>query len=167
MASVKNIYSKSSYNWCKIDILRLLRPPTAIFSHSHLNCNVQNAFWQWGSDSRWFLSKKIEEKKPNGTRDPDFVFGWPPLNVKILHLCLYVLCLRSNGYRSSNTSCSYACTMYNNVEAKKDCLCSQFFSTGWSQITDKQIQKKCSFWVCPCHDSLTGFLWVLWRQLAL
>ena len=46
LVSVKNITFKSYYNWFKIDILRLLRPLTAIFSHSHLNCNVQNAFWQ-------------------------------------------------------------------------------------------------------------------------
>ena len=34
--SVKNINFKSSYNWFKIDILRLLWPPTAIFSHIQL-----------------------------------------------------------------------------------------------------------------------------------
>ena len=39
LISVKNITFKSSYNWFNIDILRLLQPPTAIFSHvlSHLN----------------------------------------------------------------------------------------------------------------------------------
>ena len=33
---------KSSYNWFKIDILRLLRLLTAIFSHvqNHLNYNI-------------------------------------------------------------------------------------------------------------------------------
>ena len=37
--SVKNITFKSSYNWFKIDIRRLLRPLTAIFNpvQSHLN----------------------------------------------------------------------------------------------------------------------------------
>ena len=30
--SVKTITLKSSYNWFKIDILRLLQPPTAIFT---------------------------------------------------------------------------------------------------------------------------------------
>ena len=33
LVSVKNITFKSSYNWFKIDIIRLLRPPTAIFRH--------------------------------------------------------------------------------------------------------------------------------------
>ena len=39
LVSVKNITYKSSYNWLQIDILRLLRPLTAIFSHvqNHLN----------------------------------------------------------------------------------------------------------------------------------
>ena len=50
-------------------------------------------------------------------------FRWPPLNVRILHLCLYVLCLRSNGSRSPITSCRYACTIYNNV-----CRCKKRFS---------------------------------------
>ena len=65
----QNITFKSSYNWFKIDIRWLLRPPTAIFSHVHSNLNfyiyiiessnyVQNAFWQSGSDCRWFLSLK-------------------------------------------------------------------------------------------------------------
>ena len=32
---------------------------------------MQNTFWQSGSDSRWFLSERIEEEKNvNGTRDP-------------------------------------------------------------------------------------------------
>ena len=30
---------------------------------------MQNALWQSGSDSGWFLNKKIE-KNLNGTRDP-------------------------------------------------------------------------------------------------
>ena len=35
---------------------------------------MQNAFWQSGSDSRWFLNQqKIEEKNLYGMRDP------PPL----------------------------------------------------------------------------------------
>ena len=39
LVSVKNITVKSSYNWFKIDILRLVRPLTAIFSpvQGHLN----------------------------------------------------------------------------------------------------------------------------------
>ena len=32
---VKNIDSKSSYNWFKFDIRRLLRPLSAMFSHVH------------------------------------------------------------------------------------------------------------------------------------
>ena len=39
LVSVKNITFKSSYNRFKIDILRLLRPPTAIFSHVHSHLN--------------------------------------------------------------------------------------------------------------------------------
>ena len=39
LVSVKNIMSKFSYNWFKIDILRLLRPLTAIFSHVHGHLN--------------------------------------------------------------------------------------------------------------------------------
>ena len=35
LVSVKNITFKSSYNWFKIEFFRLLRPPTAIFSHVH------------------------------------------------------------------------------------------------------------------------------------
>ena len=51
LVSVKNITFKSSYNWFKIDIFRLVRPLTAIFSHiqGHLNyccliefCNFTN-----------------------------------------------------------------------------------------------------------------------------
>ena len=42
LVSVKNITFKSCYNWFKIDFLRLLQPPTAIFSyvHSHLSDNI-------------------------------------------------------------------------------------------------------------------------------
>ena len=39
LASVKKITFQSSYNWFKIDILRQLRPPTAIFSHIHSPLN--------------------------------------------------------------------------------------------------------------------------------
>ena len=39
LVSVKNITFKSSYNWFKIDIRRLLRPLTAIFSHVHNHLN--------------------------------------------------------------------------------------------------------------------------------
>ena len=72
LVSVKNIMSKFSYNWFKIDILRLLRPLTAIFSHvhGHLNYyiyiiqssnNAQNVFWQLGSDCS--VQAKKNEKK--------------------------------------------------------------------------------------------------------
>ena len=39
LVSVKNITFKSSYNWSKIDIRWLLRPPSAVFSsvQGHLN----------------------------------------------------------------------------------------------------------------------------------
>ena len=37
--TVKNITFKSTYNWFKIDIHWLLRPPTAIFSHVHNHHN--------------------------------------------------------------------------------------------------------------------------------
>ena len=37
------------------------------------------------------------------------------------------MCLRSNGSRSPIPSFSYACTIYNNADAKKDSPCFQFF----------------------------------------
>ena len=42
LVSVKNITFKSSYNWFKIDILRLVQPLTAIFSpvQGHLNYSI-------------------------------------------------------------------------------------------------------------------------------
>ena len=39
LVSDKNITLKSSYNWFKIDIRWLLRPPTAVFSHVHSRLN--------------------------------------------------------------------------------------------------------------------------------
>ena len=39
LVSVKKNTFKSSYNWFKIDILRLKRPLTAIFSHVHSHLN--------------------------------------------------------------------------------------------------------------------------------
>ena len=39
LVSAKIITFKSSYNWLEIDILRLLRLPTAIFSHVHSHLN--------------------------------------------------------------------------------------------------------------------------------
>ena len=42
LVSVKKITFKSSYSWFKIDILRMLRPPTAIFSHVQSDLNYFN-----------------------------------------------------------------------------------------------------------------------------
>ena len=39
LVPVKIIILKSSYNWLKIDICRLLRPLTAIFSHVYSDLN--------------------------------------------------------------------------------------------------------------------------------
>ena len=90
LVSVKNITFKSSYNWFKIDVLRLLRPPTPI--------HVQNAFLQSGSDSRRFL-KEIS-KYLDGTRDPPLhVFNPSCIHVPfvlflallLFHTCTYIL----------------------------------------------------------------------------
>ena len=43
---VKNIISKSSYNWFKIDTLQLL--------YDYIK---QNTFWQSGNDPKWFLNQ--------------------------------------------------------------------------------------------------------------
>ena len=40
---------------------------------------MQNAFWQSGCDSIWFLNKKQIEKKLNGTRGP-----FPPLTANVI-----------------------------------------------------------------------------------
>ena len=74
----QKITFNSSYNWFIIDILRLLQTPTALFNvYSHVNYYVyimnssnyvQNAFWQLGSDSRWFLNNFFS-KYLNGTRN--------------------------------------------------------------------------------------------------
>ena len=74
LVSVKKITFKSFYNWFNIDILRLLRPPTAIFSHVQVTSNityykassnyVQNTFWLPGGNFR--CQKKLN--KLNGTK---------------------------------------------------------------------------------------------------
>ena len=82
---------RSSYNWFKIDILRLLRPPTAIqqscsqssellYIHNKKLTLCANAFWQSGSGSRWFLNICFSSKYPNSTRDPSHLHGKINLN---------------------------------------------------------------------------------------
>ena len=80
LVSVKNVTFKSSYNWFKIDILRLLRPPTAIFSHvhSHLNYFMYN------------VKLKLCAKHVSAIMEPPPPTP-PPLNGKCHEKCPYVL----------------------------------------------------------------------------
>ena len=70
-----NVTFKSSYNWFKIDVLRLLRPPTAIFRHVHSHLNYLQlklmCKTRLGSHSRWFLNIFFK------TRDPPFTWQLP------------------------------------------------------------------------------------------
>ena len=77
LASVKNITFKSSYNWFKIDILRLVRPGTACLGSPQLlyihNVKLKlcaKCVLATGSDSRWVLSKKKDEKPYWNSRTP-------------------------------------------------------------------------------------------------
>jgi len=51
LVPVKIIILESSYNWFKIDILRLVRPLTARFSpvQGYLNYYIQGGFFDWSA----------------------------------------------------------------------------------------------------------------------
>ena len=106
---VRSFVCLSSCNWFKFTFSgwsdRWL-PNWALFSvQGHLNyyikhihnkkLNVQIAFWQSGSDSRWFLSKKVLRKKnfmELETPSPSFMEN----SIKIFHFVFRMTSLTKN-----------------------------------------------------------------------